>query len=221
MKPYKLLACLVTLQFTCGLPLQAADHQDFRQWTDTQGRTMVARLLETPDANTVKIERQDGRVFTVPLATFSTPDRDYVKTYRASNSTSATPAGDSVYTTADTATWTLLNSGGNQPASLYNGTPLDQILDLINQRFTVKSVKTSAGLPLTLRTEPSDLASRIKISGDMPRMAMSAFVQEIARINDLSVKIDPTGMVVLMDKAPPAKQQASAPSFFGVKAATP
>jgi len=182
---------------------------------------MTARLLETPDANSVKIERQDGHVFTVPVSTFSAPDRDYVKAYRESNATPAAPGDASVYTAADTSTWTLLNSGGTQPATVYNGTPLDQILDLINQRFSVKSVKTGAGLPLTLRTEPSDLAGRIKISGDMPRMALASFVQEIARINDLSVRTDPTGMIVLVDKAPPAKQQASTPSFFGVKAATP
>jgi len=181
---------------------------------------MMARLLDTPDATTVKIERQDGRVFTVPLATFSVADQTYVKTHRAGDSASPAPTGDSNYTAANSATWTLLNSGGNQPAALYSGTPLDQILDLINQRFTVKAVKTSAGLPLALRTEPSDLASRIKISGDMPRMTLSAFVQEIARLNDLCVKTDSDGLIVLVDKNPTPQPQASGQSFFGVKANT-
>lgn len=221
MKPLKLLACLVTLQFTCGLPLQAADPQDFRQWTDAKGRTMLARLVETPDKDSVKIERQDGRVFTVPVATFSAADQDYVKLHRAKNTTSATPADDSTYVAASAATWTLLNSGGNQPAALYDSTPLDQILDLINQRFTMKAVKTSGGLPLALRTEPADLAARIKISGDMPRMAMASFVQEIARLNDLSVKTDPTGMIVLVDKTAPKPETETDINFFGIRAKTP
>lgn len=189
---------------------------------------MIARLVETPDAKSVKIERQDGRVFTVAVTTFSSTDQDYVKACHATN-TGSTPANDtsdtvvasdgSVLKKPDPSTWTLLNSGGNQPAAIYNGTQLDQIIEMINQRFTVKAVKTTEGLPLTVRTEPADLATRIKISGDMPRMAMAAFVQEVARINDLGVKTDTSGRIVLVDKSAPTSTPV--PSFFGVKAQTP
>ncbi|CAM2977042.1 hypothetical protein [Rariglobus hedericola] len=211
MKPYKLLACLVTLQFTCGFTLQATDTQDFRQWTDVNGRTMSARVVEVPNAESVKIERADGRIFTVPLKTFSTADQSYVKTWVEE---SADTDGSSLKS-ADAATWTLLNAG-DQPAATYSQTALDQVIENINQRFTVRAVKTPAGKSLQIRTEPSDLASRIQISGDMPRMSVGSFVKEIARINDLGVKTDAAGMVVLVDKSPAPAHAAPVASFFGV-----
>ena len=220
MKPYKLLACLVTLQFTSGLTLKAADQQDFRQWTDTNGRTMMARIVETPDAASVKIERQDGRFFTVPLKTFSADDQAYVKTYRARNESGSGAADTAGLAEPDAVTWTLLKAGGKQPASLYNKTQLDAILDGMNDRLAAKSVKTATGLPLKVRTEPSDLAARVQISGDMPGMDLAAFIKEVARVNDLVVKTDASGMVVLVDKAEaPSKQVAV--SFFGVPANSP
>ena len=186
---------------------------------------MIARLIETPDSQSVKIERQDGRVFTVAVTTFSPADQDYVKACRA-KSAETTDTAETVVSTdgtllkkPDPSAWTLLNAGGSQPAAIYNGTQLDQILETINQRVATKAVKTTTGKPLTVRTETYDLATRIKISGDMPRMALATFVQEVARINDLRVKTDPAGMIVLVDKTP-ADSQAVA-SFFGVKAKTP
>lgn len=221
MKPFKLLACLVTLQFTCGLTLQAADPQSFRQWTDTNGRTITARLLDTPDAESVKIERQDGRVFTVALKTFSTADQNYVTAVRAETSAAGaatTSTGGASFKDPDPATWALLNTG-TQPASQYSNTRLDQVIEGINQRFAVKDIKTPAGLPLQVRTEPVDLAERIKISGDMPRMSVASFVKEVARSNALGVKTDAAGMVVLVEKAPAASAPAPAVSFFGVPVA--
>jgi hypothetical protein len=220
MKPLKLLACLVTLQFTCGLTLQAADPQEFRQWTDANGRSITARIVDAPNADSVKIEREDGRVFTVPIKTFSAADQSYVTVWRAEQADIA--AGRPVLKEPDAATWTLLNSGGQQPASTYSNTRLDQIIESINQRFVVKDVKTSSGQPLALRTEPADLAARVQISGDMPRMSLQGFVQTVARVNDLAVKIDRSGMLVLVDKPQPASSnEKPAASFFGVPANTP
>jgi hypothetical protein len=217
MKSYKLLACLVTLQFTCGFTLQAADAQDLRQWTDVNGRTMCARLIDAPHADSVKIERQDGRLFTVPLKMFSAADQSYVKTWRAEAAQAAQAAntGGTSLQTPDTATWTLLNTG-DQPAATYYKTALNQVIETINQRFALREVKTSAGQPLQIRTEPSDLAARIQITGDMPRMSVGSFVKELARINDLGVKTDPAGMVVLVDKAPASSQAEPIGSFLGV-----
>lgn len=215
MKPLKRLACLVTLQFMCGLTLQAAAPQEFRQWTDVNGRTMTARLIALPNAESVKIERLDGQVFTVPLTRFSPADQDHVNAYRAERS-EENPSGDTTFKEPDTATWTLLNSGGSQPASAYDNTSLDLIIEGINRRFSVKKVKTPEGTPLTVRTEPSNLAARIRITGDLPRMSLSGFVQEVARTNNLKVKTDRSGLVVLVDNEPPADKPVA--SLFGVPA---
>jgi hypothetical protein len=211
MKRLKLLACLVTLQLTSGLTLQAADPQPFRQWTDAQGRSITARIVDTPAPDSVKIEREDGRVFSVPVKTFSAADQSYVKNWRTEQEDIA--AGRPVLKEPDAALWTLLNSGGNQPASTYSNTRLDQIIEGINQRFSVREVKTPAGEPLALRTEPSSLGSRIQISGEMPRMSLGAFIQEVARSNQLAVKTDSAGHVVLVDN-PESKK--SEPAFLGV-----
>lgn len=217
MKPFKLLACLVTLQFTSGLTLQAADPQDFRKWTDAGGRTITARFIEAPDAASVKIERQDGRVFVVALKTFSAADQAYVTAFRegATAAVGADVADAAALGDAAASTWTLLDAAGNQPASTYDGTSLAEIITGLNQRFAVKAVKTAAGLPLRVRTEPSDLAARVQLTGDMPGMKLAAFVKEVARINGLTIKTDAAGMVVLVDKPRPASKSSTA-NYFGV-----
>jgi len=227
MKPFKLLACLVTLQFTCGLTLQAADPQDFRQWTDNSGRSITARLIDTPTADSVKIERQDGRFFTVATKTFSPADQAYVKSYhdgQASDTSNLLPSvsDDSTLTDVTMSTWTLLTSAGTHPASSYNRTQLDNIISTLNQGLADKAVKTANGLPFKVRTEPEGLASRIQISGDMPSMDMAKFVKEVARLNDLVVRADARGMLVLIDKPqPPSPSNTSVPNFFGVPISPP
>ncbi len=210
MKPLKLLACLVTLQLTCGLTLKAAETHDFRQWTDTNGRSITARLIETTDTNSVKIERQDGQVFTVPLKTFSVADQAYVRSL-ADLTACLKPA--------DAALWALLETGGDQPASTYGNTALDIILENINRRFTAREVKMPTGQLLQIRTEPADLAARIKITGDLPRMSMVTFMKEIARTNDLIVSTDHTGMIVLAQKV--RAKEGSDLEFLGVKVDLP
>lgn len=227
MKPFKLFACLVTLQFTSGLTLQAAAPQEFRKWTDTNGRTISARLVELADASSVKIERADGQVFVVPLKTFSTADQAYVAAFREGKLQPAaaeapaivkadvgTPDGAEL-AEATASTWALLNAGGSLPGASYDKTTLEEILGDLNRRFAAKAVKTAMGRPLQIRTEPSDLATRVQIAGDMPGMSLAAFLKEVAKLNDLVVKTDAAGMVVLVDKPlPPSKKPVS--SYFGV-----
>ena len=205
MKPLKLLACLVTLHLTCGLTLKAAETHDFRPWTDANGRTITARLLKTIDADSVQIERQDGHVFTVPLKTFSAADQAYVQAVSALT-TGLKPA--------DARLWTLLETGGHQPASAYSDTGLDLILETINQRFTVRDLKTASGQPLRVRTEPADLAARIKLSGELPRMSVAAFIKQIAGANNLLVASDAAGMIVLYENS---AADNAAPEFLGIK----
>jgi hypothetical protein len=213
MPQIKLLACLVTLQFTCGLTLQAADPQDFRPWTDAGGRTITARLIDTPTAESAKIEREDGRVFTVDLKTFSVADQAYVKALAVAKA--ARPRLPDGFKLADAALWTLLETGGQQPASTYSNTVLDLVLENINQRCAVREVKTPAGQLLHIRTEPADLASHIKLSGEMPRMSMTGFIKELARANNLAVATDLAGLVVLVDQTSPGDK--SPDEFLGVK----
>ena len=209
MKPLKLLACLVTLQLTSGLTLKAADHQPFRQWTDTSGRAITARFVDAPDAQSVKIERQDGAVFTAALKLFSDIDQNYVKAVLEAKAT-----GRPVLLDPDAATWTLLNTS-NQPAASYSKSGLDLILETANQRLTTAGTKTTAGDALQVRTEPADLAAHITLSGDMPRMGFGAFIKEIARANKLAVKTDPAGQIVLVDLAAPSEKTNL--EFLGVK----
>lgn len=206
MKSLELLACLVTLQFLGGLTLKAASSHDFRQWTDAKGRSITARFVETSGADAVKIERQDGVVFTVSLATFSAADQAYVR--------SLTEPGAGLKP-ADEKLWALLESGGDQPASSYLNTSLDLVLETINRRFSLREVKNASGEALQIRTEPADLGARIKISGDLPRMSMATFMKEIARTHDLMVATDARGMIVLANKEPASG--GGGDDFLGVK----
>ncbi|HTJ78412.1 MAG TPA: hypothetical protein VL357_05400 [Rariglobus sp.] len=223
MKPIKLLACLVTLQLTSSLTLQAADPQDFRKWTDTNGRTITAKLIDAPDASSVKIQREDGRTFVVSLKTFSSVDQAYVKASLDGESDVA-PAQESAAAYAldevKPVTWALLNSAGSQPGTLYSNTQLDRILDALNRRITAKEIKTAAGLPLKVRTEPADLAERVKLTGELPDMATAAFVKKIAEINDLEVKTDSEGMLVIVDKSQPVPVMGKG-NYFGVTMNSP
>jgi len=218
MKPLKLFACLVTLQFTSGLTLKAIEVNDFREWTDDKGRQISARLIDMPDAVSVKIERQDGRVFTIPLKTFSETDQAYAKACYAKLKRKTAPenASQDALAEANDSTWKLLNSTGNQPASNYQNTGLDTIITGINARFTARGVKTDTGESLQIRTEPSDLACQVKVTGDIPQMNMALFLKQIAGINQLAVKTDPSGMIVLVDTTTPAPEPKSSPgSVFG------
>jgi hypothetical protein len=223
MQPFKLLACLVTLQLTSSLTLKAADVRNFREWTDDKGRQITARLLDMPTSDSVRIERQDGRVFTIPVKTFSQADQTYVKTCYAAKKNPPASAGASsdasdacALTEADASTWKLINACGDQPASMYENTGLDTIIADLNQRFAAKGVKTSTGVDLQIRTEPSDLAGQVKITGELPSMNMTAFLKRIVGINNLAVKTDTNGMVVLTDLMPPQKAKPVEASLFGV-----
>lgn len=211
MKPFKLFACLVALHFTVGLTLEASAPQEFRDWTDQNGRQMTARLLSAPTAGTIKIERKDGQVFTVPLRLFSDPDQAYVRAYIKQQKVAAGTASGDDLADATEDTWSLLRQAGSQPATLYADTPLEEVIAAINQTFTTKRLKTPDGDEVQIRAEPADLAGRIKLSGQLPSMNTAYLIQTIAYNNNLVVKTDGAGTVVLMDK-----NGGSSGSFLGV-----
>jgi hypothetical protein len=59
-------------------PAAPADRHAMRTWTDTQGRTIEARLVNR-DGNFVTIQRADGQVFTLALDRLSETDRNFVQ----------------------------------------------------------------------------------------------------------------------------------------------
>lgn len=54
------------------------DRIEYRTFTDTQGRTIQARVLDHDD-HQVRIEREDGSIFTIEMSTLSEADQAYVK----------------------------------------------------------------------------------------------------------------------------------------------
>lgn len=56
---------------TCGAA-------ELREFTDTEGRSIKARLMKVEDGN-ARIKREDGRSFTLPKERFSPRDRKYIK----------------------------------------------------------------------------------------------------------------------------------------------
>ena len=54
------------------------DRSEMRTWTDTQGRTIEARLVRVEGEN-VTIRRADGQVFTIPVEILSEADREFLR----------------------------------------------------------------------------------------------------------------------------------------------
>lgn len=79
------LLCLMATALTPGL-IQAQQQQPLRTWTEIQGRTMEAVMLDATE-NMVRVRRQDGQVFDVPLELLSQADRDYVAAQMAQEDT--------------------------------------------------------------------------------------------------------------------------------------
>lgn len=207
MKPIKLLACLVALQTVGCLHLKAFDKQDFRDWTDLQGRKISARLLELVESHSIRIERNDGAVFVVALKNFCEADRLYVSELKTGES------GQAALKDVDPDTWSLLKQARSQPASTYTDTPLSEIIESINRRLIEEKLLKSNGQPLQIRGEPAELAKDLKITGSLPSMSTADFLKRLTYNNNLVVKMDAAGGVVLVDKnaGPRAK-------FFGVDA---
>jgi hypothetical protein len=70
-----LLATALTLGWTA--PGRAAP----RTFTDVSGRTIVAEIMDATDT-TVRVRRDDGRVFAIELATLSDTDRTHIEAWR-------------------------------------------------------------------------------------------------------------------------------------------
>lgn len=56
----------------------AVDRNAMRTWTDTQGRSIEARMIRT-QGDQVTIQRSDGQEFTIPIHTLSPADRNFLR----------------------------------------------------------------------------------------------------------------------------------------------
>ena len=65
--------------------------EEFRTFTDTQGRTIDARILTVND-DQVQIERNDRQRFTLPVAMFTERDRAFIEAWAKSNALKAQTA---------------------------------------------------------------------------------------------------------------------------------
>ncbi len=73
---------LFLLALTCLLVADPAAGQEFRPFTDQQGRVIKARLTRV-QGETVGIVREDGTPFTLNLSQLSAADQDYVRSQAA------------------------------------------------------------------------------------------------------------------------------------------
>jgi hypothetical protein len=208
MKPYKRLACLVTLIIACGHPLSAdtvsVTSTEFRSWVDVRGRTIAARFVRMVNPTTVEIEHKETKLlYSVPVAQLSANDQKYIAEASSRAAIAALNAANkdnAVLKDADEAVWTLLQGAGSQ-SSLQTNMQFGLMLELINKRLAVQQITASSGETLSIRTEPAELAERISVPRDMPRMSMDKFVTTVAEANSIAVKVDSAGLIVLIDKA--------------------
>jgi hypothetical protein len=70
---------LLILALMLGFKLHATD--DFRAWTDVDGRTIDARVLDFDGDSAIRIELRDGRAFTLQINRLSTLDREWLDSW--------------------------------------------------------------------------------------------------------------------------------------------
>jgi len=78
-----LSGALLAVWFAVACSAQSvSDPTEYRQFTDTQGRTIEARVLRV-QGDRVTIQRSDGRQFTVAISIFSEADQQYIRSLAA------------------------------------------------------------------------------------------------------------------------------------------
>ncbi len=75
-------ALLGSAIFAACAAQQGEDRQEYRRFTDNQGRTIEARVLDV-QGQRVRIERADGKQFTVQISIFSEADQQYIRNLAA------------------------------------------------------------------------------------------------------------------------------------------
>jgi hypothetical protein len=207
MKPTKLLACLVTL-LLCGYPLNAAATDSLRTWTDVEGRTLFARLLQVlPSKSAIEIERADGSRFTLPVVRLSYTDQQFVQQLAAE------PTGNAAMTELSAANWEWLTLAGTVTARKYVHFPADSLVALLNARLTAAqpdSVKHALkGVRIDADAELNEINAKIEHT-----VNLATFLKAIAEQNDLQLRVDGNGLVVF--QRTPKDQASEKNSFLGL-----
>lgn len=191
MKPFKLLACLVTLTF-CGFPLYSAAADELRTWTDVQGRKIEARVLAVDlTKETVRIERADGATFELPLLRFSPADRVYAKVWADNHALAADGLRE-----LTTENWDWLTRSGSMQTGRYIKVPAKEFAAILNTRIANARLKTEKGSLTGLRIEEDSELGAIsaEITGTV---SYASFLRELAKANNLRLLVDASGAIVI------------------------
>jgi len=198
MIPNKLLACLVTL-LLCGYPFNTAVDDSVRTWTDVQGRSIEARLLQADTSKaTIEIERADGVRFTLPIARLSQADQQFVLNWQpeVDSTASALPSSSGSLAELSPAQWEWLAQAGSMTARKYVNSPAEQMVALLNTRLGgARSPKVKEAIKGVRIDEDADL-TEINVEFDHT-VSFSTFFKELAEQNSLQLRVDANGFLVL------------------------
>ena len=145
MKPLLILACFTAFNAS---PL-AGQGAEFRTFTNARGQTLRAQFVSLAN-DQVTIRREDGQSFTLPLASLSQADQDFVKQAPAAAPKPAVSAA----------------------AMLGKANPGDKL--------TPEEVNTLTGLPLFTETalwqaDPAETAAKLKLREESKTSSQSSF----------------------------------------------
>ena len=198
MKPNKPLACLVTL-LLCGYPFNTAVADSVRTWTDAQGRSIEARLLQADTSKaTIEIERADGVRFTLPIARLSQADQQFIQNWQpeVDVTAAALPGSSGSLAELSPAQWEWLAQAGSMTARKYVNSPAQQLVALLNTRLTgAHSPKVKEAIKGVRIDEDTDLTEINAEFGNT--VSFSTFFKELAEQNSLQLRVDSSGFIVL------------------------
>ena len=210
MKSTKRLACLVTL-LLCGSPFNTAKADSVRTWTDVQGRTINARLLQSdPGKATIDIERADGIRFTVLLARLSFADQQFVQNWEPEPEppTALTPAESPSNALAElsASNWEWLTQAGSVTARNYVNFPADQMVTVLNARLTGTRSAAAKGAIKGVRIDADADLTEINLE-TTTTVSLATFFKELAEQNSLQLRVDANGMLLLQRVPTSASKQ--------------
>jgi hypothetical protein len=195
---FKPAAWRIVWLLTLSVTLRAEpklEPKPIRLWTNLAGRTLNARLISSPTIDTVKLERDDGQAFTIPLNSLSEADRAYVHT--SNQSLKAAPKPETCI--VKPATWKTLAALPLLPVQRYRDTPLEDNLSYLNTRFAANGLTTPSGSTLQIRISPASLGSRLSTTVEFPPASAETLIRELARLHHLSLRNDTDGHIVFFD----------------------
>ena len=173
--------------------------ENLRIWTDVQGRTIEARLLQADlNKNTIEIERADGGIFTLPIARLSQGDQLFIHNWqpKENSKTSAVPNSAESLTELSPAQWEWLTQAGIITARKYVNCPAEQLVTLLNIRLTGAHSSNAKEAIKGVRFKADDDITEINAEF-RNTVSFSTFLKELAEQNSLQLRVDDNGFLVL------------------------